>query len=450
MYEKSLFVFRRDLRLNDNTGLIQALKRSKVVIPIFIFDDFFKASKVSKLRKKFLDDSILDLNLQLEKQDSALQIFKGRPKEVLKKIIENNDIESVFVNTDFTNYSKNRDKGIYKICKSNKIDFCSYLDFLLHNPNEIKTNENNPYTVYSQFYKKVKQFPVKKIQKNLNKNYFKDNISECSLPVSDKLNYGIPGGRYCGLKILKNIEKFKPYVKFRDFPSLNFTTKLSAHSRFGTLSIREIYYHIQKKLGPDHPLIGEIYWREFFNYVHFHFPWSTKKTFKKKFQKIKWSKSVSIFRAWCEGKTGFPIVDAGMRQLNESGFMHNRVRMLVASFLTKDLHLDWRMGERYFAKKLIDYDPAVNSGNWQWAASTGCDSVPYFRIFNPWLQQEKFDKNCLYIKKWVPELEKLSPEIIHNLWKNFPNNLEYPKPIVDHKIEAKKTKEIFKEQNLLL
>ncbi len=192
--------------------------------------------------------------------------------------------------------------------------------------------------------------------------------------------------------------------------------------------------------------MGEIYWREFFNYILFHFPHVEKKSFKQKFQNIPWENSDKLFKKWKEGETGFPIVDAGMKQLNITGFMHNRVRMIVASFLTKDLHIDWRWGERYFAKKLIDYDTAVNSGNWQWAASTGCDAVPYFRIFNPWRQQERFDVDCKYIKKWIPKLDKIEPKVIHNLWNNFPNNIEYPKPIVDHKIEAERAKIIFKSQ----
>ncbi len=190
--------------------------------------------------------------------------------------------------------------------------------------------------------------------------------------------------------------------------------------------------------------MGEIYWREFFNYISFHFPWSTKQSFKEKYRNISWSKDEDKFHAWCNGKTGFPIVDAGMRELNQTGFMHNRIRMITASFLTKDLRIDWKLGERHFAQTLVDYDPAVNSGNWQWAASTGCDAVPYFRIFNPWLQQEKFDKDCLYIKKWVPELELLEPQVIHNLWKDFPQNLNYYKPIVNHKLESQKTKDFFK------
>ena len=444
IFEKTLFIFRRDFRLNDNTGLLKALEDSEVVIPIFIYDDFFsKKFKDSNFRWSFLNESLLDLNDQLKKQKSHLQVFKGVPKKILKKIIKNHKIDSIFLNTDFSAYSKSRDAEINQICKNSKIEFSSHLDFLLHNPIEIKTNMGKPYTVYSQFYKKAKQYPVRKTQKKLKGNFFQNKIDD-SLIASQSENSQIPGGRKYGLRILKNLEFFKDYEKTRNYPSIS-TTKLSSHIKFGTVSVREIHDCILGIFNSSHPLMGEIYWREFFNYILFHFPWATKQSFKEKYRNICWSKDKDKFHAWCNGKTGFPIVDAGMRELNQTGFMHNRLRMITASFLTKDLRIDWKLGERYFAKNLIDYDPAVNSGNWQWAASTGCDAVPYFRIFNPWLQQEKFDKDCLYIKKWVPELELLKPEEIHNLWKRFPQNLNYPKPMVNHKLESQRTKEFFKK-----
>jgi deoxyribodipyrimidine photo-lyase len=317
------------------------------------------------------------------------------------------------------------------------------MDFFLQNPTVIKTNMDRPYTIYSQFYKKARTFPVRKIRKNSLSNFYRKKISNYSIFASNGQEDSF-GGRTKALTILNTLDKFKNYDSTRDYPS-NLTTRLSAHIKFGTLSIREIHNAILGNLGSSHTLMREIYWREFFNYICFHFPSSTQKSFKKKYQKFPWIKSKVLFAAWCSGNTGFPIVDAGMRELNKTGFMHNRVRMIVGSFLTKDLHIDWKLGERYFAKKLVDYDPAVNSGNWQWVASTGCDSVPYFRIFNPWIQQEKFDKECIYIKKWIPELGPFSPEVVHNLWKTFPENLNYASPIVNHKVEAQKTKELFKK-----
>ena len=404
---------------------------------------FLKNFKNSQFRWSFLNESLLDLNDQILKQESQLQIFKGIPKKILKKIIETHKIDSIFLNTDFSTYSKRRDKEIYQICRNSNIEFSSHLDFLLHNPDEIKSKMGKPYTVYSQFYKKAKQYPVRKTQKNIKKNFFQKIISDFPILPSIE-NSQFSGGRANGLRILKNLAAFKDYEKTRNYPAIS-TTKLSAHIKFGTISIREFHESILSNFGPLHTLMGEIYWREFFNYISFHFPWSAKQAFKEKYRKITWSKDKAKFHAWCNGKTGFPIVDAGMRELNQTGFMHNRLRMITSSFLTKDLRIDWKLGERYFAKNLVDYDPAVNTGNWQWAASTGCDAVPYFRIFNPWLQQEKFDGDCLYIKKWVPELKFLEPKVIHNLWKNFPQNLNYPIPIVNHKLESQKTKEFFKK-----
>ena len=447
MYKKTLFIFRRDLRIEDNIGLIEALQNSKEVIPCFIYDEnIIKKLKDSKFRWSFLNESLVDLDNQLKKKGTSLQILEGKPEKILDSMIKKHNLNAVFLNTDFTNYAQRRDEKIFQICKKNKISFHSTLDFLLHNPNEIKTNEGSPYTIYSFFYKKARQFPIKKIIKNIQKNYSKEIISDNKIKKSEIRNDEIIGGRKEALKILKNLDKFRDYDKVRDFPGLNQTTMLSAHNKFGTVSVREVHKEIKEVLGLDHTIMGEIYWREFFSHILFHFPYAQKTTFRKKFQKIPWSKSKESFKKWSEGNTGFPIVDAGMRQLNQTGFMHNRVRMVVASFLTKDLHMDWRLGEKYFEEKLIDHDPAVNSGNWQWAASTGCDSVPYFRIFNPWRQQERFDLNCDYIKKWVPELEKLEPKIIHNLLEKFPEDLEYPKPMLIHKIEAEKTKLIFKSQ----
>ena len=447
MYKKTLFIFRRDLRIEDNIGLIEALQNSKEVIPCFIYDEnIIKKLKDSEFRWSFLNESLVELDNELKKKGTSLQILEGKPEKIIDKIIKRHKLDAVFLNTDFTNYSQRRDEKIFQVCKKNKIAFHSTLDFLLHNPNEIKTNEGSPYTIYSFFYKKAMQFPIKKIIKNIRKNYSKEIISDDQIKKSEIKNNDIIGGRKEALKILKNLDKFRDYDKVRDFPGLNQTTMLSAHNKFGTVSVREVHKEIKEVLGSNHTIMGEIYWREFFSHILFHFPYAQKTTFRKKFQKIPWSKSKESFKKWSEGGTGFPIVDAGMRQLNQTGFMHNRVRMVVASFLTKDLHMDWRLGEKYFEEKLIDHDPAVNSGNWQWAASTGCDSVPYFRIFNPWRQQERFDLNCDYIKKWVPELEKIEPKVIHKLWEKFPTNLEYPKPMLTHKIEAEKTKLIFKSQ----
>ena len=447
MFQRSLFVFRRDLRLEDNTGLILALGKSKEVIPCFIYDSaILKKSAEIGFRLDFLNQSLLDLDKQLKSKKSSLQIFYGNPAKIIEEMITEHEINALFSNIDFSSYSKNRDKKTYKICQEKNIDFVRTLDFLLHNPNEIKTNDGNPYTVFSHFFKKAKQFPVRKISKNDRENYSKERISKERIFDFGKNETKLLGGRENGIHILKNLNRFKEYSTNRDYPGLENTTKISSHNRFGTVSIREVFHSIVDELGYNHALVSQIYWREFFNHILYHFPESKTNSFKIKFRNIRWQKSKKKFEAWCQGKTGFPIIDAGMRELNATGFMHNRVRMIVASFLTKDLHIDWRWGEKFFSKKLIDYDPAVNAGNWQWAASTGCDAVPYFRIFNPWRQQEKFDPDCIYIKRWVPELQGLTSKEIHNLWNSPFQGKEYPNPMLNHKIEADKSKEIFKFQ----
>lgn len=447
-YKKSLFIFRRDLRLEDNTGLVYALKNSDKVIPCFIIDtEIMNELKKSTSRIKFLNESLIDLDEQLHKKKSNLKIFKGRTEDCLKRIISEQKIDGVFVNGDYTRFAQKKEMQVKKICKQNNIDFNKHADYLLHIPDEIHTKEQKPYTVYSHFFKTAKTIPVRKPIKNNFNNYYQDKIKgDISLKFKEKNIEKHIGGRENAIGILKKIKQFKEYKKTRDHPALDMTTKMSAHIRFGTVSIREVYHAIKNSLGEDHILISQIYWREFFTYVLHYYPNSQFESFKKKFAKIKWSQNKQQFLSWSKGETGFPIVDAGMRELNTTGFMHNRVRMIVASFLTKDLHIYWKWGERYFAEKLIDYDPAVNVGNWQWAASTGCDAVPYFRIFNPWVQQEKFDSNCRYIKKWIPELNTVKPNEIHNLWRKQPKGLTYPNPIVDHKIEAGKTKNIFKNQ----
>ena len=352
MYKKSLFVFRRDLRLEDNIGLIESLQNSTEVIPCFIYDEnLIKNFKDSKFRWNFLNESLTDLDMELKKKGTRLQVLEGKPDKAIEKVIKKHKVEAVFVNTDFTNYSQKRDEKIYQTCKKNEVPFHSTLDFLLHNPNEIKTNEGSPYTIYSFFYKKANQTIIRKISKNIKKNYSKEIISDSKIKNSKVKNNEIVGGRKEALKIVRNLDNFRDYDKIRDFPGLNQTTMLSAHNKFGTISIREIHNQIKEILGSDHTIMGEIYWREFFSYILFHFPHAQKTSFRQKFQKIPWSKSKESFRKWSEGKTGFPIVDAGMRQLNKTGFMHNRVRMIVASFLTKDLHIDWEVRGKIFCRK---------------------------------------------------------------------------------------------------
>ena len=450
-FGNSLFLFTRDLRLSDNRGLIQACKESEKVFPCFIFDPKLiseKNSTYSEFRIQFLIESIGDLIEQFKKKKAILHLFHDSQKKIIPKIIETNKIDAVFTNFDYSPFARKKQQMLEKIVPDIPLILCH--DLLLHEVELIKTDKDKPYVIYSQFFKKAKTHHVSMPQKNNFLNFLTKpdqreiNLTEVTEKKSFDFKNKIKGGRTEAMKILKNLFNLRDYKIKRNFPSQDYTTRLSAHNKFGTCSIREEYHEIANQLGPDHELIGEIFWRDFFTYIMYHFPYSFAKPFRKKYSKIPWSKNNKFFERWCKGTTGFPIVDAGMRELNSTGYMHNRVRMIVASFLTKDLHIDWKQGERYFAKKLIDYDPCVNVGNWQWAASTGCDSQPWFRIFNPWLQQERYDSECKYIKKWIPELEKFTPKEIHR-WDSMTEKSDYPKPIVTHSEESSHTKEIFQK-----
>lgn len=436
----SLFIFRRDLRLNDNIGLMYALSNSDNVIPIFILDtNLLKNRNISKNATQFLKESLIDLSNQLKEKNGELFILKDKPFEIIKKLIDNTElnITSVIFNRDYTPYANLRDSKIINICKNKKKNVIQFSDLLLNEPELVLKNDGNPYKVFTPYYRNAIQIPVKDPNKNNYNNYFQDSIKMNLSDLNDEnLNYynekiKINGGTTEAYKILKNITRYKNYIEERDYPGINGTTRLSAHLKFGTISIREAYYHIKGEL--NNTLLRQLYWRDFYIHIGYFFPHVFSSPFKQKYNNLDWSYDKEIFEMWCMGKTGFPIVDAGMRELNNTGFMHNRIRMIVASFLTKDLLIDWKWGEKYFASKLVDFDISLNNGNWQWASSTGTDAQPYFRIFNPWLQQKKFDKECKYIKKYVPELSNLSPKEIHNLFKRRPEKLSnYPKPIVDH------------------
>lgn len=401
----SLFIFRRDLRLEDNTGLIAALKSSENVIPAFILtpEQIEHNPYRSDHCLKFMIESLLDLDQQLKKKGSRLYVFKGEPEEVVQRCISKLGIEAVFVNRDYTPYSIRRDQKIAKVCKDHKIQFHSFDDALLHPPEETVKKDGKPYTIFTPYFRNASKLEVMPPVPNRSKNYFHGSIPfshDLELP---KIETAWKGGRTEALKLLKNAKS---------------PTHLSPYLKFTVCSPREVYEAVKR----NKELVRSLYWRDFFTSIAFFFPHVFKGAFRPKFDQIEWSYDKKAFNKWCEGKTGFPIVDAAMREMNQTGFMPNRFRMVVASFLVKDLHIDWRWGEKYFAKNLIDYDPAVNNGNWQWAASTGCDAQPYFRVFNPWSQQKKFDPDGDYIKKWIAELD--TPD--------------YPEPMVDHEKEAKK------------
>jgi deoxyribodipyrimidine photo-lyase len=438
--KKALFIFRRDLRLEDNTGLIFALKNADKVIPAFIFtpEQINRNPYKGNHCLQFMIESLEDLEDQLKKKRARLYLFFAKPEEVVKKCIEKLGIDAVIINRDYTPYSIARDRKIESLCKKRGIAFHSFDDALLHPPAMTLKSDGKPYTLFTPYYRNALKLDVERPKANRFSNYFAQPIPFAKdsslyrkiLPHREKQS---EGGRKAALKILKKIARFSNYKSARDVPAKNATTHLSPHLKFTTCSPREVYQAIKR----NSELKRSLYWRDFFTMVAFYFPKVFKGAFHEKFNGLRWKYDRALFKGWCEGKTGFPIVDAGMREMNQTGFMQNRVRMIVASFLVKDLHIDWRWGEKYFAQKLIDYDPAVNNGNWQWAASTGCDAQPYFRIFNPWAQQKKFDKDCAYIKRWIPELASEDPKSIHEWYKQ--HSPDYPPPLVDHAKEAKKT-----------
>lgn len=442
-YTRSIFIFRRDLRVDDNTGLIHALQTSDEVIPCFIFDprQAENNSYFSQNAFQFMMESLVDLADQLKKRGGKLHIFHGKPHEVVEKLIDGQQVDAVFVNRDYTPFSKKRDGLVDKVRNGHNATFLRSPDVLLNEPEEVKTKSGGYYTVFTPFFRAARKLPVDLPSMVDVGDFFRGNISGEEKGILKKTlkgrngNLYSNGGRENALNILNDLEKFGNYQEERDYPALDATTGLSAHNKFGTISIREAYHSIVGELGQYHPLVTQLYWRDFFTHLACNNPHVFGHPFRKKYESLKWDNDTESFKKWCEGRTGFPVVDAGMRQLNTTGYMHNRVRMIVASFLVKDLHIDWRWGERYFAQNLVDYDPCLNNGNWQWAASTGADSQPYFRIFNPWLQQKKFDRDCEYIKKWVPELEDIEPKSIHELEKDAVGVPGYPQPLVDHSRE---------------
>ena len=469
-----IFLFHRDLRIQDNTSLINLIKEKGSIIPIFIFPpeqiDEDKNKYFSNNTVQFMIESLHELSDNIKDNKGKLYFFKGDTLEVLKNIHKKIGIESISYNIDYTPYSRKRDKDIREWCNKEEVECIEKEDYLLYDilDGQTKKADGNPYLVFTPFrnhcYANLKVNQINKFnkftfQKEKELEKIKYNISEDEIDEfyieNPKIN--VNGGRKLGLAILKNIKKFKDYSKDRDILTYK-TTFLGAYLKFGTISIREAYFSIGKSTGFKSGLINELHWRDFYANIIYEFPRvlqgqlkGDNKSFKEDYDKVKWSYDKKLFEKWCEGETGYPVIDAAMKQLNETGYMHNRCRMIVASFLTKDLHIDWRWGEKYFATKLIDYDPMSNSGGWQWATGNGTDAQPYFRIFNPWTQTEKFDPDCEYIKQWLPELKNvpnkeiinwLKPEVYEKYLKL---GIKYFKPIVEHDEERKKTLELYKK-----
>ncbi len=423
----SIFWFRRDLRLEDNAGLCKALASGFSVLPIFIFDTAILNALEDKhdRRVDYIHQGLSAINLELKKHHSRLNSFYGEPLEIFKILSEEYAIQSVFCNRDYEPQAIKRDTEIYTYFKAKKISFKAFKDQVIFDKSDVVKNDGTPYTVYTPYSKKWKELVTEKdfeVHQTNFVHFLKQDFSE--IHTLKKLGFEKTDLVFEAPKLDASI--IDEYDKYRDYPALQRTTQLGIALRFGTISVRKC---VAFALQHNQIWLNELIWREFFMQILYHFPKVVNHSFKAKYDFIEWRNKEQEFELWCEGKTGYPIVDAGMRQLNETGFMHNRVRMIVASFLCKHLLIDWRWGEAYFAQKLNDYDLSANNGNWQWAAGCGCDAAPYFRVFNPTTQTEKFDKNLEYIKKWLPEFE----------------TNDYPQPIVEHSFARERALKIYGE-----
>ncbi|MEH1009184.1 deoxyribodipyrimidine photo-lyase [Winogradskyella sp. ECml5-4] len=425
----NIFWFRRDLRLDDNLGFYEALRGEHQVLPIFIFDtEILNKLAKNDARVAFIHQTLQSMRQILQDEhDSSIAIFKGKPETIFKQLIKDYEIETVYTNHDYEPYATERDHKIKSLLETNSIKLNTYKDQVIFEKNEVVKKDGNPYLVYTPYMRTwKKKFQTIDLEIYDTNSHLDNLITHSRLPNLSLSDIGFEKPNQKILPYVLTPTLIQNYEATRNFPSKDATSHLGPHLRFGTVSIRKT---IKKAIAEQNEIFWqELIWREFFMQILWHFPHTIDNAFKPKYDRIDWRNNEDEFKKWCEGKTGYPLVDAGMRQLNETGFMHNRVRMLVGSFLCKHLLIDWRLGEAYFAEKLHDYEMASNVGNWQWVAGCGVDAAPYFRIFNPTTQIQKFDKNLEYIKKWVPDFQELT----------------YPAPIVEHKIARERCLETYK------
>ncbi len=420
--------FRRDLRLQDNAALYHALTSSNPVLPIFIFDKNILDQLEDKAdgRVAFIHAALHEMQSQLVQLGSSMEVYYGFPNEVFAKLVKQYKIEKVFANHDYEPYAFERENFIEKQLNAAGIQLQTHKDQVIFEKTEITKDDGLPYTIFTPYSRKwkaalqAKTFNAFPTEKYFN-HFFKQSTQD--IPSLQSMQFTATALPFPSKAL--NEELVKKYSAQRDYPAVAGTSRLGVHLRFGTISIRSLARKAQQL---NETFLNELIWRDFYHMILFNFPQVGKgKAFKPAYDQIEWRHDEAAYAAWCNGQTGYPIVDAGMRELNATGFMHNRVRMITASFLCKHLLIDWRLGEAYFAQKLLDFDLAANNGGWQWAASSGCDAAPYFRVFNPTLQTEKFDKQLQYIRKWIPEL----------------NSLSYPKPIVDHAFARNRVLEVY-------
>ena len=427
----SVFWFRRDLRLEDNTALDRALDSGHRVLPIFIFDEeILQELPRDDARVSFIYELLEKINSRLREMGSAVKVFKGRVLEVWSGILKEWEVEGVYANRDYEPYARERDIAVEELLKGEGISFHRFKDQVIFEGDEILKNDGLPYHVFTPYKNKwlatyqARGFGIQETLKSSTKeqdakgSFFQGAFD---FPSLESLGFSPSKIRVRPF----DLSRADHYQERRDFPGIEGTSRLGPHLRFGSVSVREIV----RRLRPGHDtFLSELIWREFFMQILFHYPRVVHENFNPKYNGVKWRNDKSEFERWCRGETGYPLVDAGMRELNETGFMHNRVRMITAGFLCKHLLIDWRWGEAYFAGKLLDYELSSNNGNWQWSAGTGCDAAPYFRIFNPAEQLKKFDKDLTYVRKWVPELDTPS----------------YPSPLVDHKMARERALQTYR------
>lgn len=424
----TIFWFRRDLRLEDNAGLFHALNNDDEVLPIFIFDETI-LSQLPKddARVTFIHQQLEKIQSELKKSKKSLAVFQGKPLEIYTKLISENTVKSIYTNHDYEPYARKRNLELFHLFKENNIEFKTSKDQVIFEKNEVTKDDGTPYVVYTPYSNKWKENFKKTNLIHYKSEDLLNKIALHSYPfltLSD-INFEPSKIKVTPFDISNDL--IDNYEATRNFPALNKTSYLGIYLRFGVVSIRKM---VEKALKSNNEtFLKELIWREFFMQILWHFPHTSTASFRPKYDAIKWENNEDLFQKWCVGKTGYPFVDAGMRELNATGHMHNRVRMIVASFLCKHLLIDWRWGETYFATRLLDYEQSSNVGNWQWAAGSGVDAAPYFRIFNPTEQVKKFDKELKYIKKWIPEYQ----------------TFDYPEPIVDHKEAREKCLKVYKE-----
>ncbi|MCW3463299.1 cryptochrome/photolyase family protein [Chitinophaga nivalis] len=423
----NLIWFRRDLRLEDQAALYHALKAEHPVVPVFVLDKAILDDLADNTDKRvaFIYGALEVMQQQLLQLGSSLDVFYGTPAAAFAHWTAKYQVAKVFTNHDYEPYARQRDAAIAQQLREQGISFHMGKDQVILEKNEVLKDNGEPYTVFTPYHKKWQQvLQPAHLQSYACSQYFSKFYQQA--PVK------IPTPEEIGFKVIPlpfpdremNIQVIRHYDETRDYPALEGTSRLGVHLRFGTVSIREV---MQTALQLNATFAKELVWREFYQMILWHFPAVATHSFRPAYDRIQWRNNETEFERWCQGMTGYPIVDAGMRELNATGYMHNRVRMITASFLTKHLLVDWRWGEAYFAEKLLDYDLAANNGGWQWAAGTGCDAAPYFRVFNPALQTQKFDKQLDYIRKWVPELD----------------GFDYVQPIVSHEAARKRALEVY-------